>query len=170
MDDYLPTQYCVGTKYKKIEILCLDKIFWLEANFAGKQYFVRTQSADSAPKQYCVLTKYFPWTKVEWLWRRWRFWYSCLQRLCKWGGKMMEHMIALINDYKSATICSHCPVTEMKYRLKCSILKKKRICMRIIQNTKIYRKNSWVIGWFLKRFHSAFLESAWFPRKKKNLL
>jgi len=32
MEDYLPTQYCVGTKYKKIEILCLDKIFWL--NFA----------------------------------------------------------------------------------------------------------------------------------------
>ena len=27
MEDYLPTQYCVGTKYKKIEISCLDKIF-----------------------------------------------------------------------------------------------------------------------------------------------
>ena len=27
VEDYLPTQYCVGTKYKNIEILCLDKIF-----------------------------------------------------------------------------------------------------------------------------------------------
>jgi len=67
MEDYLPTQYCVGTKYEKIEILCLDKIFWLEANFAGKQYFVRAQSADCALTQYCAPTKYFPWTKVEWL-------------------------------------------------------------------------------------------------------
>ena len=27
MEDSLQTQYCVGTKYEKIEILCLDKIF-----------------------------------------------------------------------------------------------------------------------------------------------
>ena len=63
MEDYVPTQYCVGTKYKKIKILCLDKIFSLEANFAG----TLVQSADCALTQYCALTKYFPWTKVEWL-------------------------------------------------------------------------------------------------------
>ena len=51
MEDYLPTQYCVGTKYKKIEILCLDKIFGLEANFAGKQYFGRAQSAILRPDE-----------------------------------------------------------------------------------------------------------------------
>ena len=56
-----------GRNIKKIEILCLDKIFWLEANFAGKQYFIRVQSADCALMQYCALTKYSPWTKVEWL-------------------------------------------------------------------------------------------------------
>ena len=27
MENHLPAQYCVGTKYEKIEILCLDKIF-----------------------------------------------------------------------------------------------------------------------------------------------
>ena len=48
MEDYLPTQYCIGANYEKIEILCWDKIFRLEANFAGKQYFVRAQSAQCA--------------------------------------------------------------------------------------------------------------------------
>ena len=65
MEDYLPTQYCVRTKYKNIEIFCLDKIFWQEANFAGTPYCVRAQSADQT--QYFVLTKYFPLTIMEWL-------------------------------------------------------------------------------------------------------
>ena len=47
MEDYLPTQYCVGTKYEKIETLCLDKIFCLEANFAGKKYFVSRLCPDA---------------------------------------------------------------------------------------------------------------------------
>ena len=58
-----------GRNIKKIKILCLDKIFWLEANFAWKEYFIRAQSADCALMQYCTLTKYFPWTKVEWLYK-----------------------------------------------------------------------------------------------------